>query len=131
MELTQPLLPLQDTSQDIPQDQRLFMQINDLTSDKHCLFSFSIAMCNQCFFFVVVFFEHNRIPSGKKAMTGMQVVTASKCLPITDGVCVCVCVCVAVTTLRNMLRWVKAGSGYGQALLRLLTTESLWCILKA
>ena len=31
------------------------------------------------------------------------------------------------------LRWVKAGSGYGQALLRLslLTTESLWCILKA
>ena len=30
-----------------------------------------------------------------------------------------------------VLRWVKAGSGYGQALLRLLTTESLWCILKA
>ena len=29
------------------------------------------------------------------------------------------------------LRWVKAGSGYGQALLRLLTTESSWCILKA
>ena len=31
----------------------------------------------------------------------------------------------------GLLRWVKAGSGYGQAMLRPLTTESLWRILKA
>ena len=31
----------------------------------------------------------------------------------------------------SVLRWVKAGSGYGQALLRPLTTASLWRILKA
>ena len=30
----------------------------------------------------------------------------------------------------HLLSWVKAGSGYGQAL-RPLTTESLWRILKA
>ena len=42
--------------------------------------------CNQPFFFVVVvvvvvvvvFSEHNRTPSGKKTVTGVQVITASQ-----------------------------------------------------
>ena len=55
-----------------------------------------------CFFVVVVVVnvvvvEHNRIPSGKKTVSGIQVVTASQ-VPAHNRWCVCV----AVTALGNM-----------------------------
>ena len=52
--------------------------------------SASFPYCRVFVFFFVFFFEHNHTLSGKKMVTGMQVVTASQ-VPARNRLCVCVC----------------------------------------
>ena len=55
-----------------------FLQLGLLHSSLYCFFCFVLFLFFACFFllFVCLFFKHNRIPRGKKTMTGVLVVTA-------------------------------------------------------